>query len=431
MILQEIMDKIEKDKGDSNFIYPYYKKYCFSNIPSTILEFFHIKKKRKNLLSKIINDNLAIEDVSKVVFFLFDGLGYNLWREYLEKFDFFYNFNKKGIVMPLTSVFPSTTAATLTTINSGLTPQEHGLPEWVTYFKEIDMIVNTLPFSPLGGNGRDDLLKIGISPKILFKGETIYQILEKSGVRSFSFINESYANSAYSRLVHRGSIKVPFNFPRDLAVKLRRSIKEEDGPTYSYVYLDDVDYAGHKYGPHTEEFIDEISSFSNFFKKFLDGMDQETAKETIILIAADHGILNVSPNQTIYLNKFQELVDSFQISEIGNIIHPTGSPRDIFLHIREDKLEKMFDFLSKKFKDKAQILRTEEAIKMNLFGTGEPIEEFYDRIGNLLILPYGNNTIWYEHIEGKKFEALGHHGGLSREEMLIPFAIANLSDLIN
>jgi len=60
---------------------------------------------------------------------------------------------------------------------------------------------------------------------------------------------------------------------------------------------------------------------------------------------------------------------------------------------------------------------------------GKPKKEFFDRIGDILILPYKHNTIWYEHIKGKKLEFLGHHGGLSEEEMLIPFAIAKLSDL--
>jgi hypothetical protein len=115
---------------------------------------------------------------------------------------------------------------------------------------------------------------------------------------------------------------------------------------------------------------------------------------------------------------------------MGNLIPPTGSPRDVFLHVKKDKIEETHDFLSEELKEKSKILRTEEAIEMNLFGIGKPTKEFIDRIGNLLILPYNNNTVWYEHLEGRKFDSLGHHGGLNKEEMLIPFAVANLSELI-
>ncbi|MEM5879056.1 MAG: hypothetical protein QXU74_01005 [Candidatus Aenigmatarchaeota archaeon] len=83
-----------------------------------------------------------------------------------------------------------------------------------------------------------------------------------------------------------------------------------------------------------------------------------------------------------------------------------------------------------KEKKKAKVIKTKEAIEMELFGKGKPRKEFYDRAGNLLVLPYKNYTIWYEHIKGKKFDLLGHHGGLSRDEMLVPFAITKLSNLL-
>jgi hypothetical protein len=46
-----------------------------------------------------------------------------------------------------------------------------------------------------------------------------------------------------------------------------------------------------------------------------------------------------------------------------------------------------------------------------------------------MILPYGNETVWFEFFEGRKLNLRGHHGGLSREEMLVPFGMAKLSDL--
>jgi len=46
-----------------------------------------------------------------------------------------------------------------------------------------------------------------------------------------------------------------------------------------------------------------------------------------------------------------------------------------------------------------------------------------------LILSYGNETIWIENREGRKNSFLGQHGGLSKEEMHVPFAVANLRNL--
>jgi hypothetical protein len=60
---------------------------------------------------------------------------------------------------------------------------------------------------------------------------------------------------------------------------------------------------------------------------------------------------------------------------------------------------------------------------------GDASKEFFERAGNLLILPYGNETIWFENSEGKKVSFLGQHGGLNEQEMLVPFSIAKLSNL--
>jgi hypothetical protein len=47
----------------------------------------------------------------------------------------------------------------------------------------------------------------------------------------------------------------------------------------------------------------------------------------------------------------------------------------------------------------------------------------------LMILPYGNETVWYENSETNRISFLGQHGGLHEEEMLVPFAITTLSNL--
>jgi hypothetical protein len=44
-----------------------------------------------------------------------------------------------------------------------------------------------------------------------------------------------------------------------------------------------------------------------------------------------------------------------------------------------------------------------------------------ERTGNLMILPYGNETVWFENSKGVKITYLGQHGGLHEEEMLVPF----------
>ena len=428
MILKDIENLIRKQKRKGGFLYPFYERYCFSNIPSTILKLFDIEIGRPSLPSELYKDKA--EDSDKILLFLVDGLGYSQWLRSSEDREFFDIFSQKGRVLPITTVFPSTTAAALTTMSSGLTPQEHGLHEWVVYFREIDMIVNTLPFSALGEEGQDKLLEVGVDPRILYSGETVYQTLKKAGVKSFTYINTRYADSCYSRIASKGSTTIPFLGYSDMAVNLRKSLEQEKGPAYFFVYLGHLDSIEHKYGPDSDQCFAELSLLSFILKgELLKKVDRQTAGETAVLITSDHGQLGVSPRETVYLNRYRKLVSSFQKGRKGRPILPTGSPRDVFLHIEPSELGEIYDYLGKKLGKIAKIMKTDEAIEAGLFGTGKPKKEFYDRVGDLLVLPYGNNTVWYEHLKGKRFDSLGHHGGLSEAEMLVPLGIARLSEL--
>lgn len=428
MILKEIKKQIERQQ-QGEFIYPLYESYCFSNIPSAVLYLFGLQK--NSPLSEILNKaEITPVNSKKVVLFLVDGFGYKQWLEYADKYEFLKRFTKKGVVAPMTTVFPSTTAATLTTINSGLTPQEHGLPEWWVYFDELDKIIVTLPFTPLGEEGRDTLLKAGVDPKILFDGKTIYETLSKSKIPSFTFIRDTYAKSAYSKSVHRGSETISFINSSDLLVNLRKKIAEVPTPAYFYIYWDAIDSISHTYGPHTEQYLAELNGFFYLMQKeFIQKMSKNLAEEISILITADHGQVNVDPKQTIYLNQYSEVVDNFQVGQSGNKILPWGSPRDIFLAVKPEKLNQVFEFLTKTLQGRAIVMKTETALEKNLFGQGNLHKKFQSRVGNILILPRGNLTVWYEHFKDEKFDLLGMHGGLSPDEMLIPFAMAKGSRL--
>lgn len=428
MILKEIEKQIaEKQQGE--FLYPRYESYCFSNIPSAVLYLFGLRK--ESPLSAILNKaDTTPTNSKKVILFLIDGFGYKQWLKYADKYEFLKRFTERGVVAPITTVFPSTTAATLTTVHSGLTPQEHGLPEWRVYFDELDKIIVTLPFTPIGEKGRDKLLDAGVDPKILFDGKTIHETLAESKIPSFTFIRDTYANSAYSKTIHKGSETTSFINSSDLLTNLRKKIVEVSTPAYFYVYWDAVDSIAHTYGPHTEQYLAELNSFFYLLQKEFVEKIGNSAEEISIMITADHGQVNVDPKQTIYLNQYSEVVDNFQLGPSGNKILPWGSTRDIFLTVKPEKLDKVFEFLTNTFHGKATVMKTGTALERGLFGQGNLHKKFLSRVGNILILPHGNSTIWYEHFKDGKFDLLGMHGGLTADEMLVPFAVAKGNQLI-
>ena len=106
---------------------PDYRGYCLSNVSSTVLSLLGVNPNRTTLPKDALGGTES--EIENVVLMLFDGLGY---RELLRQTErgFFGSLAKEGSVRPITTVFPSTTAAALTSVSTGLTPQEHGLPEW-------------------------------------------------------------------------------------------------------------------------------------------------------------------------------------------------------------------------------------------------------------------------------------------------------------
>lgn len=147
------------------------------------------------------------------------------------------------------------------------------------------------------------------------------------------------------------------------------------------------------------------------------------------MLTSDHGELDVIPEKTTYLNQFPDLIKNLQCNKRGIPILPTGSPRDIFLHVKKEKLLDTQQILTQSLEKKAKIVKADTAINDRLFGIGNIRKTFLQRVGDILVLPYDNETIWFEHFKDIKFASLGHHGGLSQNEMLVPFMLTKLSDL--
>ena len=406
---------------------PDYEGYCLSNVPSTALSLLGVDAGRTTLPKDALGD-AQTAGIENVVLMLFDGLGYKELSRQSEN-GFFGSLSKKGSVRPITTVFPSTTAAALTTVSTGLTPQEHGLPEWFVYMDELDDVIVTLPFSKVGDSGRDTLAD-AIDPRFLFDGPTIFERLREEKVRSMSLTNRALAYTAYSKVSRKGSEVTPYASASDLAVSLRRQLESARGRNLFYVYWSYVDTIEHIYGPNTDEAEVEASLISHALQEgFLSKLGVEAAKKTLILATADHGQINVIPEETLYMNRWRKLVASLERGPSGRLIPPWGSARDAYLRVKEEELDDVKDYLEKRLGGIASVLKTDEAVTMGLFGVNKPSRKFRRRIGNLMILPHGNKTVWFRYSKSESLDLRGHHGGLHPDEMTIPLAVARVSDL--
>ena len=406
---------------------PDYTGYCLPNVSTTALSLLGVDPGRPTLPRDAFGgtDTAGVENI---VLMLCDGLGY---RELARQGGggFFGSLAKKGSVRPITTIFPSTTAAALTSVSTGLTPQEHGLPEWFVYMEELGEVIVSLPFTRAGESGRDTLVG-SLDPRALFDGRTIFQRLRESGVRSTSLTSRLLARTAYTTVSRAGSGVVAYNTASDLSVSLRHLVERSKGQNLFYAYWSYVDTLEHIYGPNTEEVAVEASLVSHALQEgFLSKLDRSAAKKTFVILVADHGQINIDPGKTLYMNRWGKLTKALLRSPSGKTIPPWGSARDAYLWVREDRLDETKAYLERRLEGVASVLKTEDAIGEGLFGINRPSRKFRRRIGNLMILPHGTKTVWYRYRKGESLDMRGHHGGLHRDEMTIPLAAARLSDL--
>lgn len=431
MILTDCLTDIKTRCNDGEFLRPDYARYSFAQIPSFVEVLLGTRKQDDHPLAETLLRRVSSRP-QNVVLLLIDGFGYNQWLQYANRHPFFNRMLEHGALMPITALFPSTTAASVTTINSGLTPQEHGLIEWHLYLEELDEIIYTLPFTTLDAKDQpDSLRKRGVDPRVLFSGTSLYTRLGDRGVSSHAFLRDRYAGSAYSSVAQTGTNVIRYSSAPDMLVHLRQQLAAAKQRSYFYVYWDEVDHLSHTYEPHSEPYLAELNGLSHLLQtEFLDKVDRHAAERTVFLVTADHGHVVMKPNETIYLNQWPEVTEALAKSPAGKTIHPWGNARDVFLKVRDDAVDGVISFLSDKLAGKARVVRSQEEADSGLFGIGKEHPQFRKRIGNVLVLPYEEYAVWYQYPGHEKSKHRGMHGGLSREEMLTVLGFATLSDLL-
>jgi predicted AlkP superfamily pyrophosphatase or phosphodiesterase len=381
-----------------DFLKPRYDEGGFARIPDRIKNAF------------------ASGNYDTVILLLVDGFG---WR-FFERFQdapFLKRMAKRGQIEKLTSQFPSTTAAHVTTIHSGLTVGQSGVYEWYYYEPQLDHIIAPLLFSHAGTKERDTLKQAGVRPELLYPRGIFYPELKKIGVDPYVFGIRDYTPSTYSSVVMAGAEQHAFKTVSEALVNLRLLLEKQTKPAYVHLYFDKIDGLCHEYGPDAPQTEAEIETFllimEHYFERIFSG------RKILFLMTADHGASEVDPQTTIYLNNEPRLAgfERFLKRNLkGELLVPAGSARDMFLYIREEMLEEAESFLAPRLEGKADVVKTEDLISDGYFGP-ELSARFHERVGNLVILPYRYESVWW--YEKGKFEQkfYGHHGGLTPQEM--------------
>jgi hypothetical protein len=396
------------DRERAGVVRPLAAGYTFAALPATVERL--LTGHGGGLPHTALGD--APERVERVVLVLLDAFGWRFLVRHADRHPLLKRMLAEGAVAKLTTQFPSTTAAHVTTMHSGRPVADHGLYEWNIYEPSLDALVTPLMFSFAGDADRDTLRGTGADPRTLYPTATLYRRLSADGVRCIAFHPSTFAPSTYDGVLLDGATLHPYDSLAAAFTTLAGELRARGGSTYAYLYIDTLDWTGHHHGPSSAAFDAEAV-------RCLDAVDaalRALPRGTLLLLAADHGQLDVDPERTRFVNLLWPEIGSYlRRDRTGRPLAPAGSARDFFLHTaagaREHVVERLLELLGAS----AEVRATADLVDEGVFA-GTPGQRLRERIGDVCILPAAGETVWWRERGRFGMRFRGHHGGLTPEE---------------
>ena len=379
-----------------NIVLPNYD-HCILGTITSILKYYNVETKHKS--SEKIDNLLKEREYKNVVFLILDGLGEHILNKISP--DGIFNKNKIDCV---TSVYPSTTTAALTTYYSGQPPYETGWIAWSQYFKEygraLDMFTHNESY--MGEPLKEPLIDVF---KTVVNYETIFEKIEKASpnVKAYE-VEPEYAEKRAKRTIKADNID-------ELIMNIEELCKEPERK-FILAYSDNPDGLLHKYGTTSEE----VKIFIKETEQKIEEMVKKFNEDTILIISADHGHKDVEKQYT--------LLDYPEIQECL-IIPASLESRVLAFWVKEEMKELFVERFNKVFKNEFWLMKKEEFLnKYHFLGYGNKHSKIDDFIGNYVALSVGGSMIRIETFlaEGKPIKK-STHCGLTKEEMEVPVIV--------
>lgn len=424
MIRHDIADALRDDELAPGYVRPAYDDYCFANIPGTVADLVGSSGTVDS--PKLPEDTLPTTDIDRVAVVLVDGFGFEQFLRHRGAHPFLDTLAEEAVVTPLTSTYPSETAAAMTTYDLGRPPVQHGLLGWDVYRPDIDAVVKPLPFETAGGANPAEF---SLSRTDMREGESVGHQLSGSGVDVRQVVPDALVgNDTGSGGGGGQSYHGYAETDRDeLAESLQGALTSVGDPGFVHTYIPAVDAAGHNHGTSAPEYRETVSGVFDAVERAIEGIPTERASETLVVVCADHGHVDTDPEQNVDL--LSVLADPGIIGETTEgTPRISGGPRNLHLHV--DDPEATRDTVQVALTDcgcEALVLTREEALGEELWGPGAQSTTFKRHCGDVLVIP-DQLSVWHT-AEAHALDLIGEHGGCHPDEMLVPFASARADQL--
>lgn len=340
----------------------------------------------------------AVSRARHLILFIVDGLGEAMVRA------------QDGLIAKhlharLTSVFPTTTVSAITSYYTAVAPSRHGMTGWFTWLRELGSVATVLPFVPR--HGGPSYTETGITPRDVMDCPSVFTGLKRPG----HVVNPFYiADSAYSRALSGPAQRLAY---RDLdgLVSLLATLARAPGLTYAY--WPELDAAGHHSGTGSAEMLERLAAVEHALAQLLDRL---AGLDAAVLVSADHGMIDTSPEHVIDVAEHPLLADCL-------VLPLCGEPRAAYAYVHGDRRDAFEAYVNEHLAGQCELLSRAQLLEKGWLGAGPVHPELTHRIGDYLLLMKEDYVITQRLAGERPFSQRAVHGGLSPQELYVPLAV--------
>lgn len=291
------------------------------------------------------------------------------------------------------SVFPTTTAAALTSMLTGVWPGQHGLVGYRVRHPQRDVLINQL-------SGWD-----GIDTATWQPVPTVFERLGAVSRRSFAVGVAAYATSGFTRATLRGAEFVAARTPSERIGAAYELAATHPG-SLVYCYLPEADKAGHRHGVASAEWVSALEDIDA-------AVSRPVPPGVGVLVTADHGMIDVPAHRQVVLEDGDRALEGVR--------HIGGEPRMLHVYLEPDAdpaaaLERWRTGIG----GAGDVLGRAEAIEAGLYGPAVT-DRAAERIGDVLVIARGNRAFYDGREADQRSRGMvGQHGALTPEEQQVP-----------
>lgn len=351
-------------------------------------------------------DTIGFPQCRSAIVLLVDGLGQQLLTEHAADAPYL---STLPTASPLTAGFPTTTAASISSLGTGRCVGEHGIAGYSFAAPPVGGLLHPLSWSTHGtvqdGAGQRTGMLSTWPPEAAQPHPTIAESLGGSGVELRTVVPAEFAGTGLTRAALRGARLHGVRALGDLADGMLAAA-HADAPTLCYAYHAHVDLLGHAHGPGSDPWRLQLSQVDHLVSTVAERLPPGVA----LTVVADHGMVAVDPSRM-----FDADTDAALSAGVRQV---SGEVRARYVHPEAGAVDDVAQAWQGVLGDCGVVLTREQAVDEGWFG---PVvdDEVLPRIGEVIAVMRESGVI-RSAVEPGESRLRGHHGSVTAAEQWVP-----------